>query len=131
MAGGHKGLLFRYLHGDAMDGTMLPHDDRRVERDDLTVGEGGLYDAKGFLVFYRLVVDWKDDGAVDDEKVGISGGKPLTLIHHGIGHGELQESVRLAFRGTKRLQLFFQGTEIGVLGIVLVLTSYVRRCRHR
>lgn len=104
---------------------MLPHDDRRIERDDLSVGEGGLYDAKGFPIFYRLVVDRKEDGAIDDEKVGISGGEPLTLIHHGIGHGEFQESVGLAFRGTKRLQLFFQGTEVGVLGIVLVLAPYI------
>jgi hypothetical protein len=117
--------LFWYLHRYAMDGAVLAYDNRCIERDDLTAGEGLLNDTDGCLVLCGLIINRENDSAIDDEEVGIGRGKSLIIIHHGIGHGEFQEPVRLVLRCAKRFQFLFQFAKVLILWIVLVLASYI------
>lgn len=69
---------------------MLTNEDTAVDGHYVVLGESLLQLAPSLLIILRLTIGGHEDGSVDDEEVGISGRKAMTVVGvvDGRRHGE-------------------------------------------
>ena len=106
----HHLFLNRFKHRDGklhcatMERAMLPDECAAVDADHFMLRKCLLQCLFGVFVVDGLVVGGHEHRAVDNEKVGICGRKPLAvLVIDGIGHGEGHQLVRLVLEGPERV----------------------------
>ena len=110
---------------------MLLDDGAAIDADDFAVGIGLTDNTHGFGIKVGLGIGGHQDGAIDDQVVGIGGGETVTVSdgiadHTTFGHGriidrtgerELQKAVGTAFEGAECTKFFFHQGQVGMVGI--------------
>jgi hypothetical protein len=80
-----------------MEAAMLFDNTSTVDAYDLTVREGFADETERLRVEIRLGVGGTEYSPINHQEVGISGRQTIPAVIDGSGHGELEQSVRLAF----------------------------------
>ena len=83
----HTELLI-VLHGAAMEGAVLLDDGTTVDADDFAVGIGLANDTEGLGVEVGLGIGGHQDGAIDDQVVGVGGGEAVATVIDRTGEGK-------------------------------------------
>ena len=124
-----------------MEGAVLLDNGTTVDADNLTVGIGLTDDAEGLGIEVGLSIGGHQDSAIDDQIVGIGGGKAVTVsdgiadyttfgngrIIDRTGERELQKAVGTALEGAQCTELFFHQCQVGVVDIATGIDDSVVR----
>ena len=104
---------------------MLADDGTTVDANDITTWECLADDAKCLAVKVGLVVGRTEHGSVDNQEVSIGGWQPFSFVEDGSWHGQLQQPIGSAVKGTKCLQLLFHQLQFSVLFVVRIVAPYI------
>ena len=96
---------------------MLTDEYGAVDANDFMVWKGELQLTACLFVVGGLAIGGAEDGAVDDEEIGVGGRESLVAVADGVGHGKGNQAVGTAVGGAECLQLGFHVLEVGMLGV--------------
>ena len=96
-----------------------------VDTHNLVIREGLLKHFGGTAIVVGLVVSGVEHGFVQDEKVGIGSRQAFAIFDDGIGHGQGEQTIGLAFQGSERFQLLFHEAKGFVMFVSYVGTLHV------
>ena len=108
-----------------MQRPVLANEGTAVDTHNLIAGEGLLKHLGSTTVVVRLGVGGIEHGSVQDEEVGVGGRQTFAVFHHGVGHGQGEQTIRSARKGTEGLQLLFHLTEGIVMFVLPVVTLHI------
>ena len=113
------------LHCDTVQRAVLADERQAVDSLYRAVGEYALQLCHGDSVF-RRTVRWHHDSPVDDKKIGVGSGQPLSVgVDDRICHRQWHESVWFAVGCAERPQLIFHSSQFVVMLVGSVGTLYV------
>ena len=59
------------------------------------------------------------------KEVGIRGRRTVAIVVNSVGHGELEQTIRVAVGIGGSLKLLLKSLEVGILRVLLIITSYI------
>ena len=104
---------------------MLTHYCARVDAYDVVAREGLSHKFHGLGVILLLVVGRHNHSSVQYKEVGIGSRQTVAIVVNSVGHGELEQTIRVAVGIGGSLKLLLKSLEVGILRVLLIITSYI------
>ena len=104
---------------------MLENQGGAIDADDLAVGKGLGDDRQRFFVL-AAIVGRDEDGAVDDQEVGVGGRQALAAwAEAGLRPGEGEEAVGVVIRSAEGAELISHALQLCIMFVAGIVTKDV------